>query len=355
MTLSTWFRAALVTGVVTAGMLGATAASAATSVNVRPSPSSGFSRPDAATASHGSLFVADAGSNTVTVLSASSGHVLATLSKSAYELDAPSALKVVLGDLYVANAAGNSVTELRASGKYSVVSVMSGTTYGFDDPIALATNGTTELFVLNATGSVVAIDLKSGAVAGVASGSAFGFNDPTSLTSLGPHLFVTNSGGNSVTEIDSSSMASPTILDKSKYKFDEPRGVIGDGNDLWVTNYAGGSLTEISAATDSLVQVVKNGYLPDPGPVAAGDGNLYTASPPGSSPMVTKVVPKDPASLPWMMCNTNGPYRFDNPQALAVYGGHLWVVSEGGGKGNTYGPGLTEMNAKSGALIRTIS
>jgi len=58
--------------------------------------------------------------------------------------------------------------------------------------------------------------------------------------------------------------------------------------------------------------------------------------------------------MPWMMCNTNGPYEFSNPQALAVAGSTLWVVNEGG-LNAPYGPSLTEMNASSGALIRTIS
>ena len=57
---------------------------------------------------------------------------------------------------------------------------------------------------------------------------------------------------------------------------------------------------------------------------------------------------------PWMMCNTNGPYDFSNPQALAIYGHDLWVVNEGG-SGDPPGNSLTEMNTSSGSLIRTIS
>jgi hypothetical protein len=55
-----------------------------------------------------------------------------------------------------------------------------------------------------------------------------------------------------------------------------------------------------------------------------------------------------------MMCNTNGPYDFSNPQALAVYGLDLWVINEGGA-GDPPGNSLTEMNASNGSLIRTIS
>jgi hypothetical protein len=49
-----------------------------------------------------------------------------------------------------------------------------------------------------------------------------------------------------------------------------------------------------------------------------------------------------------MMCNTNGPYLFNNPQSAVVAGSNLWVVNEGSSS-------LTEMDTDSGALIRTIS
>ena len=123
-----------------------------------------------------------------------------------------------------------------------------------------------------------------------------------------------------------------------------------------MTNRSGLSVTELSAGTGAVVQVVHNNsedYLPAPGAIAYGDGFLFVASPPGSSPMVTQVVPTDPASLPWMMCNTNGPYTFSNPQSLVVYGTHLWVVNEGGAGGPS-GDSLTEMNASTGSLIGVV-
>jgi hypothetical protein len=122
-----------------------------------------------------------------------------------------------------------------------------------------------------------------------------------------------------------------------------------------VTNETGQSVTEVEASTGGEVQVVPNtdDYLPTPGPIAYGDGYFFAASPPGSSPMITQLVPSNPASLPWMMCNTNGPYKFSNPQALAVFGTDLWVVNEGGA-GSPKGNSLTEMNASTGDLIKVV-
>jgi hypothetical protein len=55
-----------------------------------------------------------------------------------------------------------------------------------------------------------------------------------------------------------------------------------------------------------------------------------------------------PAVVNWMMCNTNGPYLFNNPEAVVVVGSNLWVVNEGGNS-------LTEMDTVTGNLIRTVA
>jgi len=49
-----------------------------------------------------------------------------------------------------------------------------------------------------------------------------------------------------------------------------------------------------------------------------------------------------------MMCNYNGPYLFNDPQAAVVSGDNLWVVNQASSS-------LTALNTDSGALIRTIS
>jgi hypothetical protein len=144
-------------------------------------------------------------------------------------------------------------------------------------------------------------------------------------------------------------MAWVATLSDSSYGFDQPTGIAAHLGNLWVTNEAGQSLTELSASTGALIQVITSDdyYLPTPGPITYGDGYFFAASPPGSSPMITQITAST-ASVNWMMCNTNGPYDFNNPQSLVVAGADLWVVNEGG-------TSLTEMNARSGKLIATIS
>jgi hypothetical protein len=227
-----------------------------------------------------------------------------------------------------------------------LVRTISGAQFEFSHPIAIAAKHH-HLFVLSSGGVVTEVAATTGHFMQAASGTQFGFDAPTALAVGGDDLFVTNSKANTVTEIDIQTMTLVGILSGATYEFSEPAGIAFDGTNLWVTNETGGSVTEIAAATGLAVQVVVNGYLPTPAPITDGDGYLFTASPPGSSPMVTQITAKT-ASVNWMMCNTNGPYLFDNPQSLVVAGPDLWVINQGGSS-------LTEMDAATGALIGTFS
>jgi hypothetical protein len=158
---------------------------------------------------------------------------------------------------------------------------------------------------------------------------------------------VTNRGADTVTKIDSKTLSFVALLSGSSYEFDKPNGEAIAGADLWVTNYGTDSAREVSLSSDKTVRVVKISNLATPGPIVVGDGYVFTVSPPGDSPMVGQITP-DTGSVPWMMCNTTGPYLFNDPQSAVVAGSNLWVVNEGSSS-------LTEMDADSGALSRTIS
>jgi YVTN family beta-propeller protein len=302
--------------------------------------------PTAAAISGGDLFVANGGGDSVSVLNATTGAHVATIAGPSFGFDQPTAMIALGGDLFVANGSGNSVTEIDATAR-TLVRIISGPQFQFSDPIALA-GGPDRLFVLSSVGPVTAVATSTGSLAGIAAGSSFGFNTPMGLAVAGHHLFVTNRGADTVTVLDDRTMAPLDTLQGAHFGFHEPTGVVVDGKDVWVTNTSGDSVTEISTRTDRPVRVVvDHTNLPTPGPITVGDGYVFTVSPPGISPMVTQVTP-DNGAVPWMMCNTNGPYLFSNPQAAVVSGSNLWVVSQASSS-------LTEMDTDSGALIRTIS
>jgi hypothetical protein len=305
----------------------------------------GFDGPAAAAMVKGDLFVANSAGNSVTEVNASTGAFVAKIAGPRFKFQRPTAIQAVGADLFVTNGAGNSLTEFEAKDG-ALVRVISGSKFKFSDPIAMAANNT-RVFVLNAARSVTEVTTASGHFKKYVSGARYGFNSPTSIAIAGSRLFVTNSGANSVTELTTRSLSFAATLFGSNYQFSQPTGATYDGRDLWITNLSGKSVTEIAPATATVVRVVVNRWLPTPGPIIAGDGYVFAADPPGASPMITQVTSSD-GSVNWMMCNTNGPYDFKNPQSLVVAGADLWVVNEGGNS-------LTEMNAHSGALIAKIS
>jgi DNA-binding beta-propeller fold protein YncE len=306
----------------------------------------GLDQPTAATVMGHDLFVANEAGNTVSVLDASSGAHLATLAGSSFAFNRPTAILALGNDIFVANGGGDSITEIDGTSQ-APIRTIAGSQFRFSDPIALAGEGN-RLFVLSAHGPVTAIATTSGSLTGVAEGSQFGFAAPRGIAVSGNALFVTNSNANSVIKINSASMDFVKTLSGTSYGLQHPIGAAIDGKNLWVTNEAGDSVSEISVRSGAAVRVVvDHTNLPTPGPITVGDGYVFTVSPPGDSPMVTQVTPNNGA-VPWMMCNTNGPYLFSDPQAAVVSGSNLWVV-------NKASSSLTEMNTDSGDLIRTIS
>ena len=124
---------------------------------------------------------------------------------------------------------------------------------------------------------------------------------------------------------------------------------------LWVTSPTTSTVTEVNVKTLGLRQVVTNGNLAKPGPVIANGEYVFTASPPGGSPMITQLIRKT-SVVTWMMCNTNANYYFNDPQSLVIVGTSLWIVNEGGVAGvNGNIASLTQMNIDSGALVQVVS
>ncbi len=318
------------------------------SANPAPASRYGFAAPDAAALAGSHLYVANRAGNSVTEISTTSGRLVKVL--RAPSLRGPDALVAAGPGLWVADGAGGSVTELSLATGRVVRDVG-----GLSSPVALATDCEHALFVLGRAGVVTKLSLATGKVLGRAAGHQFGFDRPTAVAWAAGHVYVADAGGDAVSIIDPNTMKLQALR-RSGFGFADPTGLSVLGGRVWVTDTAGQSLTELVAASGKLVRTVPDisGYLPAPGPVAAGDGDLYVASPPGGSPMITRVIPGRAVRLPWMMCNTNGPYTFSNPQALVVDGAHLWVVNQGGGAGAPAGNSVTEMDAMSGALVRVL-
>ena len=345
--MSRWSPSARRTGrrVATAALGGSLLLLAAPAVGAGAQDTSEFDAPSSGVVVGAHLFVTNSAGNSVTEVNARTGAYVSTISGSPYDFSDPTAIVAYENRVFVSNGTGDSLTEFTA-GSGAFVRTIAGAPYGFSDPIAMTTV-LGHLFVLNAGGSVTEVGSAQGNLLGVSSGAAFGFSGPNAIGAAGDEVYVTNGADDTVTVIDAHDRRLVTVLTNTSggFEFADPSGVAYDGTHVWIANQTGGSMTEITAATNQLDQVVVNGNLPTPAPSTYGDGYVFTASPPGSSPMITQITAST-ASVNWMMCNTNGPYLFDNPQALVVAGPDLWVVNEGGNA-------LTEMDASTGALLGT--
>ncbi len=81
------------------------------------------------------------------------------------------------------------------------------------------------------------------------SGSSYGFGGPVAMAVSGSDLLVANSSGNSLTEIDASTGALVQVIPGSAYGFQAPDALAVGGSDLFVANGVGNSVTEMNAST----------------------------------------------------------------------------------------------------------
>ena len=79
----------------------------------------------------------------------------------------------------------------------------------------------------------------------VITGSSYGFNDPNVVSSDGTHVWVGN--GNSVTELNAATGAFVKLITGSSYKFDQPTTISSDGMNVWVANFGDQSVTGFPA------------------------------------------------------------------------------------------------------------
>jgi outer membrane protein assembly factor BamB len=170
-------------------------------------------------------------------------------------------------------------------------------------------------------------------------------------------VYVADKGNNSVTEVN---MVSGRLIDViSQQGLSEPDGIAVEDGQVWVADSQSNAVTQINAGNDAMLRTFSDSDGPygfgDPATVIAASGNVYVATPYGSSPMVTKVEATT-GTPEWYMCNTNGPYYFSELSAFAVQGDNLWVASRTGANSQTPAAAtgsLTEMNIDSGDLIAT--
>jgi hypothetical protein len=336
------------------GSLLASGSAAATSASY------GFNRPTAIAAGAGHLWIANTGGNSVTELNEQGG-LVRTMAAAKYGFHSPDAVTVSGSDVFVLNRTG-SVTEVSAT-TGALVRIVHGARYHFSRPVAMVADAGNIWVVNRTTAAITEFRTSDGSLVRVVNRSGhhpFGLNRPVAITAAGAHLWVVNSTGGStsiptagsVTEIDAATGSFLREVHAARDGLLTPHGIAFDGTHLWVTDNAPGTLTELTSH-GGLVRIVsdtttRNVYLEWDTVVVAHAGQVYVISPPGSSPMVSRLVAAS-ATGKWYECNTNVPDpNFVNPSGLAVHGQRIWVVSPGNNS-------LAELHVSTGLLIHDFS
>ena len=336
----------------TSGALGSSAGAATPRFSARE-----FDSPSGLAFGGGHLWVTNAASSTISEIDPSTGAWLGTVEGARYGFNGPRAIVDHGGELFVANANG-TVTEIRAS-TGAFVRLISGAAYRFSSPVALTTLGN-DVLVLNsgAAGSITVFAANTGEFIRNIRGAAYAFDHPAAFTASGLDVWVADQGNNSVTELNVASTKLLRVI--AQQGLSSPDGIaIGAGN-VWVANNATSSATEISATSGVVegTKTDKNGSYGfwNPTVMVSTGYSIYTMTPYGTSPMVTKMSASTGHPY-WFMCNTNGPYYFSELSAFAMSNGNLWVASRSGANSKTPGAAtgsLTELSLSSGGLIRTL-
>jgi len=178
--------------------------------------------------------------------------------------------------------------------------------WDFSSPDAVASDGT-DVWVANGySNTVVALNASTGALVHVFAGAAYGLSYPDSVVTNGTDVWILNgsSGNPGITELSASTGALITRFGTSNLAPCNAQGMASDGTNLWVTCNGADAVFEFSMATGALVQEL-------------------------SSPT----------------------YGFSGPAAVAVGGGHVWVVNTR----DLSSPSITELNESDGSFVRVIT
>lgn len=258
------------------------------------------------------------------------------------------------GNVWIANDGKDPGFVSKFSESTGAFTKITGSSSGVANPTAVAVLGN-RVWVANlgtqtktgftGYGSVTELDAGTGAVIKSFVGTKDGITYPVALAVSGPYLWVVDSGYHGglggVTRIDSRN-GSTLTKNGTDYGFERPSSIAASGGRIWVLNdpYRGRlSVTEINASDGSFIRRLSGPqydfgmyvhylqYRPE-GIAASGD-RVWVADPVGGSEghgAVTEINAKTGALVRVL---SGSPYNFYTPDALVASGSDVWVSSFG--------------------------
>ena len=188
---------------------------------------------------------------------------------------------------------------------------------------------------------------------GAASPSGREFDAPSGLAIADGHLWVTNQAGNSVTEINPTTGAWLATFSRAmNYRFNRPTAVTSDGGNLFVTN-AAGSVLEMRASSGAFVRSIAGGRADFVDPVAvAARGRvvlvLNAGRPGAASPTAGSITELNASTGAVIRTISGAQFAFDDPVAMTVAGPDAFVADEGSNS-------MTQLEISSGRLVRVVA
>jgi hypothetical protein len=241
----------------------------------------------------------------------------------------------------------------------------------FDDPTAMATNGT-DVWVVNLAGnSITEFNAATGSQVRIINAKADAFHHPAGITVQGSHIWVTNSneqlgmgGGNyntarysSVTELNVKNGALVRVIDAKGDGFLEPGPIAVSGSHVWVLNQNASSfspsrpgiaLIELNTRTGSLVHVFKTNVdgLSAPLNLTASRSDVWLSDVGGPVGSVTEINSQN-GSLVRIIEATRG--QLGSPDGIAVSAGRVWVENI-----RDTANSVAEIKTSNGSFVRVI-
>ncbi len=214
---------------------------------------------------NGSIYVANQGAGTVSVIDATTQTVTQTISVGAE----PYGLAYTNGQLYVANTGSDTVSVIDTTSNTVSATIPVGV-----KPYYMTAIGTNAYVTNGASNTVSVIDSTTNTVSATIPVGSY----PRGIKAHGTDLYVANygdlnySGGNYISVIDSTTnTVTDTII--SPGGSDGPRGVTTLGSNVYVANFRSNNVSVIDTATNTITATIPVGK--GPRGVAGIGTNLY--------------------------------------------------------------------------------
>jgi hypothetical protein len=287
--------------------------------------------------------------------------------------DDPTALAVSGTDVWVVNMAGNSITEFNAK-TGSLVRVINAKVDSFHHPAGIAlqgshlwiTNGNEEFgmgtsnYPLAKYSSITELNASNGSLVRVINSPADQLLQPGPIVVSGSHVWVVNSNSTqssraTLIELNASNGSLVRVYGGNTDGLNGVLNITASTNDVWLTNAGGsdGSVTELNSRTGSLVRVITtigNG-ITAPDPISVNGTHVWIGNIQDGRNALSELNARTGSLIRVIKAEAD---QFNGLLGVVAHNSHVWVTNGEGYESGSETNSVTELNARTGSLLRII-